>query len=358
MESDDTKQLSSPFLLVEESLVSSSPEIPLDPAWVMLSDPTLEEFRVKLNPPSYLRIYECQENIDISLEELGKAAQETINEHLADHGAILFRNLQNHIPNATAFARFWNGCCDNSTDWKPTTYMSFGHSRKTLEGVDLATNIPPDRPLSCHSELMYNPRPPSRIAFYCLQEAIDGGETILSRNYTDYIPEDIKALVREKGGCLYIREHPDENNLSRSHHDKRNTAISTWQDKAGTKDREEAVEFFCRHGFDRKHIQFDENGTMRLEFFHPGFTMHQGKELFYNLIGIIPVTKQPKDGTPYPTEIEDRVRIERMKSVTAFKMRRGDWLMLDNMTVLHGRLPYRENPKGMAPRTLLTVYTE
>ena len=38
----------------------------------------------------------------------------------------------------------------------------------------------------------------------------------------------------------------------------------------------------------------------------------------------------------------------------AFKLLPGDWLMLDNMRLQHGRLPYVQDPAK--PRLLFTVY--
>ena len=40
----------------------------------------------------------------------------------------------------------------------------------------------------------------------------------------------------------------------------------------------------------------------------------------------------------------------------AFKLEAGDWLMLDNLRVQHGRLPYE--PDEANPRVLLTVYAD
>lgn len=37
------------------------------------------------------------------------------------------------------------------------------------------------------------------------------------------------------------------------------------------------------------------------------------------------------------------------------QLRPGDWIMLDNLRVQHGRLPYEADPKQK--RVLLTVYT-
>ena len=37
------------------------------------------------------------------------------------------------------------------------------------------------------------------------------------------------------------------------------------------------------------------------------------------------------------------------------QLRPGDWIMLDNLKVQHGRLPYEADPKQK--RVLLTVYT-
>jgi len=95
---------------------------------------------------------------------------------------------------------------------------------------------------------------------------------------------------------------------------------------------------------------------MTIRFAHPGFIRNRGRDLWFNILG----TGVPKmmDGNDFPWQTIAQTQLDEWRDVCAFKLERGDWLVLDNMRVLHGRLLYIENPSGEAPRTLLTVYTE
>ena len=62
------------------------------------------------------------------------------------------------------------------------------------------------------------------------------------------------------------------------------------------------------------------------------------------------------DGAPFPPEAVARLQRDRWRATHAWKLLAGDWLVLDNLRVQHGRLPFV--PDQARPRTVLTVYTE
>ena len=62
------------------------------------------------------------------------------------------------------------------------------------------------------------------------------------------------------------------------------------------------------------------------------------------------------DGKPFPKKLVSEVQRLGWEATYGFKLRAGDWLVLDNLAVQHGRLPFvPEN--GPGKRTLLTVYS-
>jgi hypothetical protein len=165
---------------------------------------------------------------------------------------------------------------------------------------------------------------------------------------------EIKDMIRKSGGLLYVRQYKDRNACS----DETQTVppmLQSWQEKCNTENREVAIKYFTDIGFKEEDISFDESGTMTVRFHHAGFVHNHGNESWFNIVE----SGLPKraDGSDFPSPIIAQIQLELWGAVFCFKLRRGDWLVLDNLAVQHGRLPYKENPQG-SPRTLLTVYTE
>ena len=137
---------------------------------------------------------------------LGELARSVIDEWLPKTGAVLLRNLP--ISQASDFKKFWNACLQHKNQkWTEMSYIPFSEPRAQLDGVDLATNIPPGMILPCHNELAYNPRPAGRIALYCLQEATVGGESLVAwnRDITQLVPTELIQYLEAHGGICYDR---------------------------------------------------------------------------------------------------------------------------------------------------------
>jgi alpha-ketoglutarate-dependent taurine dioxygenase len=64
------------------------------------------------------------------------------------------------------------------------------------------------------------------------------------------------------------------------------------------------------------------------------------------------------DGTAFTKLEATDLKRKQFPACSAFKLQRGDWLVLDNLKVQHGRLPYVDDPDPQRKRTVLTVYTE
>jgi hypothetical protein len=198
--------------------------------------------------------------------------------------------------------------------------------------------------------MAYNPLSPGRIAFFCLQDAVEGGETILIKNadLSLSISSEIQDLVRQHGGILYRRTYHDRSNnaeVSQPSH------MISWQDKCGTEDRDEAVRFFTDIGIAAEDVYFDDEGALIAQNIHSGFN-NDGN--WFNILGLGEF--KLADGTSVPPELLLKLNRDKWKHVRALKLLTGDWLVLNNLTVQHGRLPYKNSPDQQ--RTILTVYTE
>jgi hypothetical protein len=293
-----------------------------------------------------------------ALAAWGEAARRAIDEAMPATGAVLLRGLP--MRSAEAFAHFWRGCLAADPPLEEGRYISLGGraGRDKLNGVDLATNVPPQFPLLCHNELCYNPTTVGHIALYCVQDAPLGGETIVTRNRDLKVPDKARKFLAEHGGLLYSREFFD----ARSPPKDTSKLLGSWQEKCSLPDdadRDAAEAFFEGMGFDAEagQLKWGEDGTLKVTNQHPGFVSDpvtgEEESVWWNIAH----TGQLKcaDGAALPKKLVAEIQQLGWEDTFAFKLRPGDWLMLDNKRMQHGRLPYEADPSQK--RVLLTVYT-
>uniref|UniRef100_A0A7S3LE97 TauD/TfdA-like domain-containing protein n=1 Tax=Amphora coffeiformis TaxID=265554 RepID=A0A7S3LE97_9STRA len=346
-----------PFRLINEEEAEEvlGNGIAFNHSWLLREHSTqqLKLFPDVLPPPSFVQIYAHESSACMTknatycsdLQSLGSVAAVIIDAELDKTGAILFRNLPVH--NARQFRDFFQG-----TKWPTMKYAPYGPNRPQVEGTDLATNIPSQYALGLHNEMAYDPKPASRIAFFCNTPAQVGGETILGYNkeLTAILPQEMLDLVRRQGGVLYTRRHFDD--AGSLGPDFSQMRLSSWQEKCRGTTKEEAMAFFTDMGFHPGELDFDAEGTLTIRFQHSGFTQENGQDVWFN--GIYSGLTTTPDGMPFPSDFSDSLELYYWKAASAFKLQENDWLVLDNKRVMHGRLPYS---KQGPDRQLLTVYS-
>ena len=108
-------------------------------------------------------------------------------------------------------------------------------------------------------------------------------------------------------------------------------------------------------GFLAEELIWDINGCLTVTNVHPGYVRDpsSGAEVWWNIVHTGSLTAA--DGTPFPPKLVAEVQRTAWEHTYAFKLHPGDWLMLDNMRVQHGRLPYEAS--SQQKRVLLTVYS-
>ena len=289
----------------------------------------------------------------------GAAARHAIEEHIDRAGGVLLRGLP--MRSAEEFAHFWKGCLEEACPepLQEGRYTSLGPAagRDKLSGIDLATNVPPDFLLLNHNELCYNPTTVGRIGLYCVQDAPVGGESTIARNIdlgTTH-PPSVRSFLEEHGGIVYRRtfydaRNPPPGDLARN--------LGSWQGKASLPkhaSRDDANAFFLGMGFEMSDLEWDANGCVTVTNTHPGYVRdpETGEETWWNIVHTGSLTAA--DGTPFPPKLVADVQRTAWEHTYAFKLRPGDWLMLDNMRLQHGRLPYVASDEQK--RQLLTVYS-
>jgi acyl transferase domain-containing protein/acyl-CoA synthetase (AMP-forming)/AMP-acid ligase II/alpha-ketoglutarate-dependent taurine dioxygenase len=268
-----------------------------------------------------------------------------IERELLKHGGILFRGFD--VDSVEAFHRFTGSLTSGLVN-----YIEGSSERiKVSDKVYTSTEYPPELFVSLHNELSYAHRWPKLIFFYCLVEPQQGGETPIadSRKVLDAMPVELKDKFLERG-VQYRR------NL----HGSRGAGLS-WQSVFETSNRD-FVESYCREG--NIEFQWRPDGGLRTRQVRPGIArhLHTGELIWFNqadqfhpsnlgeetarsLMTIsaeedLPLYSSYGDGTPFEPGTLDAVREAFRETMVAFPWRKGDVLLLDNMLVAHGRMPF------------------
>ena len=277
---------------------------------------------------------------------------------LAHHGAILFRGFAIHTKDD--FRAVAGSIRESAMPYTD------GNSPRTklTSNTYTSTEFPADQFISLHSELSYSNLWPDRMLFCCVQPALEGGETPLCDNaiLLSLLPAEIVDEFSEKGLC-YIRNLHAGFGLGPS-----------WQKTFETEERAE-VEAFCKRT--HSELTWNEDESLTIRQYRPAIRNHPttGERLWFNQADQFHISNfEPEvqeatlalygeDVMSRPqhvtfgdhTEI-DPVYFSVIRSLThevmvPVKWQAGDLVYLDNMKVMHGRLPYKGN------RTvLLTMY--
>jgi Taurine catabolism dioxygenase TauD, TfdA family len=347
------------FRLLEEGLANSEPSVPFKGEYLHYNFGRRNEVSVpsELHPPPFVRVHEFLHqgqhdgnNDDeyspiVDLAELSRQFESIVDQELVEHGAVLFRNMP---MNASDFSSFWN----NHVSWPKFHRMDPFYDRMKEDGIDLAPRTVPESLIRLHNEQTYNPYSPEKVLFYCLGEASEGGETLLLRNeeLTDNLDPWIMDFVRNDGHVVY-----DQWVLYDAHAtNDRDLQAKSWQKKTGASTVHEAIKALVEYGFDESDITIDEQRTIRAVNKHPNRFMDEqsGRELWLDSI-IIDRARRP-NGEELPRQLHEDLELADWASSYAFKMKKGDLLVLDNYRVAHGRLPYRD--EGDMQRKLMTCY--
>jgi alpha-ketoglutarate-dependent taurine dioxygenase len=278
----------------------------------------------------------------VDLVRWGGTQQQRVDSILADAGAILFRNFG--ISKVEQFEAFVKATCGPLLDYKERS-----SPRSRVSGnIFTSTDYPPSRAIFLHTEQSYNYTFPRRIAFFCLTEPAEGGETPIAD--TRRVLQRIQPRVRrrfEEQGYLYVRNFGGGAGLS-------------WQEAFQTKDPQK-VEEHCRKSV----IEFEwiSDGRLRTRQRRPAVARHpSGVDAWFNHITFFHIsTLEPDirqqmleyfseadlpnntyygDGSPIEPEVMEELRKAYLEESTSFKWRAGDILLLDNVLTAHGRSPF------------------
>lgn len=283
--------------------------------------------------------------------------QSYVDQKLLEHGAILFRGFGINTPGA--FARFTRGVTPALLDGKEENVPR----TKLTSGVYTSTEYPAEYVLSMHSEYSYSHHWPAKLFFCCIVAPSEGGETPIADNrdvLRSLDPDVVDQFVQKK--VRYLR------NL----HDGQGFGLS-WQAAFQTTDKA-VVEEYCRRyaieftwkpgGLNLSQtldgvIRHPKTGEMvwfnQAPQFHPS---DYPPEIYHSVLSAykheseLPQNVCFGDGMPMDADVLRTIRETMHQKAVRFRWQEGDVLMVDNVLVSHGRMPFA------GPRKILVAMSE
>jgi alpha-ketoglutarate-dependent taurine dioxygenase len=281
-----------------------------------------------------------------------------IEQKLSEHGAILFRGFDINTP--ASFARLTRSIAPGLADCLDDN----GPRTKITSGIYTSTEYPAEYQLSMHSEYAYSHKFPARLYFCCIVEPGQGGATPLADNRRILKKLD-PSIVEEfkKKRVKYVR------NL----HGGSGFGLS-WQVAFQTTAKS-VVEKYCRDmSID---YEWKSDGGLLLENVFDSVITHPrtGEEVWFNqapqfhpsdypahicdsLLDSyrghereLPQTSFFGDDSPIDMAALKQIRETMFSEATVSPWRQGDVVMIDNVLVCHGRMPFSGRRKILLAMT-------
>ena len=292
-----------------------------------------------------------------------------LEKQLLAHGGILFRSFGFSSPEV--FEEF-----AKTISPKFVSYTGGATPRKHVSGsIYTSTEVPRVLPIPLHCEMSYLNRYPGKILFYCHSEPSRGGQTPVADMRLVYRDLDLTVRARfEERGVRLIRCFPNRRRL---------VALKSWQEAYGTEDRA-VVEDICRA--QQTDFAWQANGSLRTIIRRPAVITHPktGDKVWFNSANVshnsfsmearhlgwqvvgwclerLEARRRRRlrpeqyrshctfgDGSAIALDDIRHVRQVLWNHTLMFNWRQGDVLLLDNLGVGHGRMPYQGPRKILA----------
>jgi len=271
--------------------------------------------------------------------------QETVERHLYDAGAVVFRKFQ--VATAADFANV----AGNGGDERLLDYV-YGSTPRTKEsrGVYTSSEYPPEATIPQHNEMAYARDWPLRLWFFCQLDATSGGETPLadSRRVLARIPSSVRERF-ERDGIMYVRNYGSGVDLP-------------WQQVFETDDRDTVAAFCAANDIDLEwlpdgglrtrqtcQVVAEHPGTHETVWFNQAHLFHTSSlpaAVRADLLESFGPEQLPRDarygdGSVIEDDAFTGIRAAFEAETVATPWQTGDVLLVDNMLMSHGRRPYQ-----------------
>jgi alpha-ketoglutarate-dependent taurine dioxygenase len=274
-----------------------------------------------------------------------RESQETVDSHLHDAGAVVFRKFQ--VATAADFANV----AGHGGDERLLDYM-YGSTPRTKEskGVYTSSEYPPEATIAQHNEMAYARNWPLRLWFFCQLNATSGGETPLadSRRVLERIPSSVRERF-ERDGIMYVRNYGGGVDLP-------------WQQVFETDDRETVEGFCAANEIDLEwlpdgglrtrqicQVVAEHPRTHEVAWFNQAHLFHTSSlpaAVREDLLASFGPEQLPRnalygDGSVIEDEAFTEIRAAFEAETVATPWQTGDVMLVDNMLMSHGRNPYQ-----------------
>ncbi|WP_216214806.1 TauD/TfdA family dioxygenase [Amycolatopsis aidingensis] len=233
---------------------------------------------------------------------------------------------------------------------RPAEYGEAATPRTAFaEGVWSATDLPGSQAIEPHNESSYRQAWPGRILFGCVQAPETGGQTTLTdvQGVLAVLPRNLVEEFQERDWLL-VRNY--QSGLGR-----------TWQD-AFSCNAPDDVHRYCRAN--EIDVEWPADDVLRTRQVRPALARHPvtGAELWFNHIVFwhasslaphvreyleaefgtegLPFATYYGDGGVIPDVVVAEIREAYRRNTIEYSWREGMLMLLDNMRVAHGRLPF------------------
>jgi alpha-ketoglutarate-dependent taurine dioxygenase len=295
-----------------------------------------------------LVIIPAVEGVDLAV--WSTANRELIDTLLLRCRAILFRDF--NINTAAGLDQVIKG----TSNGELLEYRDRSSPRhEVADKIYTSTDYPAEQGIFLHNEGTYWMKWPQKIYFCCVTAATEGGQTPIAdcRNIYQRIDPWIRERFTE---VMYVRNYNDGFGL-------------TWETVFQTTDRA-TVEEYCRSN--QIEYQWKEGNRLRTRAVRPTVAKHPrtGEPVWFNHAAFFHVTTlEPAirktllaefkeedlpyntyygDGSPIEDSVLEALREAYQREKVIFPWQEGDVLLLDNMTIAHGRMPYMGARKVLA----------
>ena len=300
----------------------------------------VRESQLKPDQPLPLILEPAADQVDLA--DWAKNNRDYIEQKLAQHGGILFRGFQ--LKGAQDFERVAGSICKK-------LYSEYGDLPRegVAENVYTSTPYPEDKSILYHNESSHMERWPSKINFFCITVAKEGGATPIADCRKVYQGLDPKVREKfEEKGLTYVRNFSEGLDVN-------------WRRFFSTEDKSVVEESCHKAGMT---CEWTANDGLRIRQRCRAVLTHPvtGEKSFFNqvqlhhvhclepavrqsLLSIFKREDLPRhvyygDGSAIEDSVMDHVGEIYEKNAVRFQWQQGDLVSLDNMLTAHARDPY------------------